>query len=184
MRFEGKHKFFKKVVHDTRNFMNVTHTLAVRHQKMMAFQLDSSTFFKPPLEIDKVKSVLIASFPDNVQNFLHQRNGKQSTVLIASSVSVHGVKYSTDMIISVGSCSGPPKFRKITHIAVISTEILFVCRFLTAWYIVHLCAYELCPSGAGYLTVTKFSELNDVFPLSSYQVKGNAYVTLKRYISC
>lgn len=28
---------------------------------------------------------------------------KQSTVLVASSASVHGVKYSADMIISVGS---------------------------------------------------------------------------------
>lgn len=105
-------------------------------------------------------------------------------MLIASSAYVHGLKYSTDMIISVGSCSVLPEFRKITHIAVISSEILFVCRLLTAWYIEHLRVYELCPSGAGSLTVTQLSELNDVFPLSSYQVKGNAYVTLKRYISC
>lgn len=140
MRFEGKHTFFKNVAHDTRNFKNVAHTLAVRHQKMMAFHLDSSIFFKPPLEIDKVKSVMVASFPDNVQSLLHQQKAKQSTVPVASTVNVHGVKYTTDMIISVGSCSGLPEFRKITHIVVINTEILFVCKLLTAWYVEHLCS--------------------------------------------
>lgn len=88
------------------------------------------------------------------------------------------------MIISVGSCSGLPEFRKITHIVVINTEILFVCRLLTVWYVEHLCSYELRPSGAGSLTLTQLSELNDIFPLASYRVKGNIYVTLKRYISC
>lgn len=69
MRFEGKHKFFQKVVHDTRNFKNVAHTLAVRHQKMMAFHLDSSTFFKPPLDIDKARS--ISKMLNKVQCWLH-----------------------------------------------------------------------------------------------------------------
>lgn len=184
MRFEGKHKFFKKVVHDTCNFKNVAHTLAVRHQKMMAFHLDSSTFFKPLLEIDKVRSVMVTSFPANVQSSLHQQNGKQSSVLVASSACVHGVKYCEDMIVSVGSCSGLPEFRQITHIVVINTEIMLVCRILSSWYIEHLRSYELCFGGAGCLTVTHLSELNDVFPLSAYRVKGNVYVTLKRYILC
>lgn len=127
---------------------------------------------------------MITSFPENVQRSLHQRNAKQSTVLVASSACVYGVKYSADMIISVGCCSGLPEFQQITHIVVINTEILLVCRLLTSWYVKHLRAYELCCSGGGSLTVTQMSELNDVFHLSSYRVKGNVYVTLKRYIIC
>lgn len=37
MRFEGKHKFFKKFIHETQSFKNVPLTLAMRHQKMMAY---------------------------------------------------------------------------------------------------------------------------------------------------
>lgn len=37
MRFEGKHRFFKRVMHDTQNFKNVLKTLANRHQSMMLF---------------------------------------------------------------------------------------------------------------------------------------------------
>lgn len=32
VRFEGKHRFFKRVVHDTENFKNVLKPLAERHQ--------------------------------------------------------------------------------------------------------------------------------------------------------
>lgn len=49
MRFEGKHTFFKDVLRHTRNFKNIALTLSVRHQKMIAFNLDTSSFFKPCL---------------------------------------------------------------------------------------------------------------------------------------
>lgn len=36
MRFEAKHSFFKKVVHETQNFRNLLKTLSNKHQLMMA----------------------------------------------------------------------------------------------------------------------------------------------------
>lgn len=100
MRFEGKHKFFKQVIHNTKNFKNVPQTLAVRHQRMMAYHVDS--FFKPSIQMDKVSLSLVSSLPENIQNLLKQRYASQNTVLAASSVSVDGIKYSSDMIVSVG----------------------------------------------------------------------------------
>lgn len=47
MRFEGKHRFFKRVVHNTQNFKNVLKTLATRHQHMVAYYLSAPSFFKP-----------------------------------------------------------------------------------------------------------------------------------------
>lgn len=46
MRFEGKHKVFKKIVHDANNFKNILKMLAERHQKQMAYYLSSPAFFK------------------------------------------------------------------------------------------------------------------------------------------
>jgi len=125
---------------------------------MMVFNLNSSTFLKPALQIVKVKSVMVASFPENVQSLLNQRNANQRTVLVASSACVHGFKYSADMIISVGGCSVLAEFRQITHIVVINTKVLLVCKLLSSWYMEHLCAYEFCFSGEGSLTVTQLSE--------------------------
>lgn len=62
-RFEGKHKFFKKVVHHVHNFKNIPLTLAQKHQKMIAFHLATTSFFKPSVEMNEVKSVMVAYFP-------------------------------------------------------------------------------------------------------------------------
>lgn len=131
MRFEGKHKFFKKVVHHSHNFKNIPLTLANRHQKMMVFHLAATSFFKPSIEINKVKSVMVSSFPENVQNWLNQRNNQLNVVLVASSVCIDGIKYSADMVISVGSCAGLLEFRQIIKIVVINTDVAFVCRLMT-----------------------------------------------------
>lgn len=44
IRFEGKHKFFKKVIRDAQNFKNVPLTLANKHQRMIAYHMDASSF--------------------------------------------------------------------------------------------------------------------------------------------
>lgn len=43
--FEGKQKFFKWVIWNAHSFKNVALTLAVKQQKIMAYYLDSSSFF-------------------------------------------------------------------------------------------------------------------------------------------
>ena len=182
MRYEGKHKFFKRVIREAQNFMNVPLTLAQRHQSMMAYHLDSASFFKPSLEVDKVKSVAVASFPDSVQHQL-SKHSTQSTVLKASSVHVDGIKYATGMVISVGSCAGLPEFKQIDEILVVNADVLFICKSLIAWYHEHLRAYELCKSTVS-LAVPQLRHLNDVFTLSAYKVKDEMFVSLKRYILC
>lgn len=183
MRFEGKHKFFKRVIRNAHNFRNVALTLAMKHQKMMAYYLDTSSFFNPPVEMDKVTTASIASFPENVQQVFCQRVPHLTTVLVTSSVSVDGVRYCEDMMISVGSCSGLPEFKQIKQIVSINTEVLFVCKTMTAWYHEHLRSFELCDGNAS-LCVVQLKELNDVFPLPTYRFRDNFIVTLRRYILC
>ena len=110
---------------------------------MKAYHLDSASFFKPALELDKVKSVMVSSFPDNVQQHLLARHAPQNTVLTATSVSIDGIKYAADMVVSVGSCAGLPEFRQIQQILVVDTNVLFICRQLFAWYHKHLRAVIL-----------------------------------------
>lgn len=63
MRFEGKHKFFKRVIRTAQNFKNVAMTLATKHQKAVSYHLDCSSFFRPSVEMSKVTPVLLATFP-------------------------------------------------------------------------------------------------------------------------
>ncbi len=183
IRFEGKHKFFKQIIRDTKNFKNVPQTLAVRHQRMMAYHMDSFSFFKPSVQMEKVAITLISSFPENVQNVLQNNFGAQSTVLVTSSVCIDGIKYCPDVVVSVGSCSGLPDFRQIVKIVVINTDVLFVCKEQTAWYTEHLRSYELS-SHVPLMSVIKLSDLNDLFPLPTYKIQGRIFVTIKHFILC
>ncbi len=185
MRFESKHKFFKKVIRDAQNYRNVALTLAVKHQKAVSYHLDSSSFFKPSVKMEKVTTVSVSSFPENVQRVLSQKIHKPAAVLVASSVCLDGVTYKADMLFSAGSCSGLPEFVQITQIVAVHTDIMFVCRVMSAWYHEHLRSYEVCYSNVTpALCVVSLSELNDVFPLSAYRIGGKLMVTLKRYILC
>lgn len=184
MRFEGKHKFFKKAIRNAQHFKNVAMTLATKHQRSVSYHLDCSSYFRPSVEMTKVSPVLLASFPLNVQREIAENITKPGPVLDASSICVDGIKYHPGMILSAGSCSGLPEFAQIEKIVTANTEILFVCHKMTAWYNEHLRSYHLLYNGVPSMSLFKMSELNDVLPLSVYGVQGELMVTLRRYVIC
>lgn len=100
----------------------------------MAYHLDFASFFKPELELDQVKSVMISSLPESVQQHLLTGCAPQNTVLAATSVAIDGIQYAADMVVSVGSCTGLPEFRQIQQVLVVNTNVLFICRQMLAWY--------------------------------------------------
>lgn len=57
----------------------------------------------------------MSSFPVSVQQQMLERN-VNNTVLSATSVTIYGVKYTADMVVSVGSCVGLPDFRQIQQV--------------------------------------------------------------------
>lgn len=179
MCFEGKHKFFKQGIHNAHNFKNVALTLAVKHQTMMAYYLDTSSFFKPTVEMDKGYYSISHM---RMSNMFSARVPQLATVLVASSVFVDGSRFCPDMILSVGSFSGLPKFEQIKQDLPINTEILFVCNAMTAWYHEHFRSLELCDSTNPSVCVVQLKELNDVFLLAAYRFGDNLIVTLRRYI--
>lgn len=104
-------------------------------------------------------------------------------MLVASNVHIDGIQYCPNMVVSVGLCSGLPDFMQIVKILTVNSDILFLCRPQTAWYIEHLRSFELC-GRLHSLSVVQPSELNDPFPLAAYQIQGRLLVTLKHYINC
>lgn len=93
----------------------------------------------------------------------------------------NGINYANDMLVSVGSCAGLPQFRQIDQILIVNSNVMFFCREMITWYHEHLMSYDYCKSSSN-LIVTQLAELNDIVSLPAYRVKGQLYVTLKRYI--
>ena len=48
MRFEGKHRYFKKMAQTLGNFKNIAKTVAIRHQRYMCYKLTCCQFLVEP----------------------------------------------------------------------------------------------------------------------------------------
>jgi hypothetical protein len=178
MRFEGKHRFFKRVIHDTQNFKNVVKTLATRHQHMVAYYLSAPSFFKPHQQASNVSSVLVAVLPDVAQQYIRQKTDS-SVVYSTSNITLDGTMYDVGRFVSVGQEGGLPQFSRIEQILLVNSDVMFLCREHKSCYIEHLRSYKLYP---GNLTVNNILELNDSLPLSAYHVEGQLLLTPKRFI--
>ena len=179
MRFEGKHSFFKKVIHDTQNFKNVLKTLATRHQYMMAYHLSAPSFFKPHTQASSLSSVQVATLPQVAKDFIQTQTDSQ-TIYSASTVSIKGTEFANGMFVSVGHSGGLPNFSRIDQVLLVNNSVFFLCSNYECWYLEHLRSFEL--TSTGHMSVHQLSDLNDTFPLTAYSIDGHFMLTQKRHI--
>lgn len=178
MRFEGKHRFFKRIVHDTLNFKNVLKTLATRHQHMMAYYLSAPSFFKPRHQTSNVSSVLVSELPEVAKEHIKQKTDS-NLIYSPSKIIIDGTDFDVGMFVSVGEEGGLPQFSKILQILLVNNDVTFLCQGHNSHYIDHLRSYELYPCA---VYVHSVSELIDHPPLSAYSVDGKLLLTTKRFI--
>ncbi len=98
MSFEAKHQYFKKLIVNTRNYVNVTHTLAERHQMKLAHALDSTNYLSNGSEPQAaVKDIFFDILPQTLKLTIQEKLGKplSGTSLInsVSSLKDDGVLY-------------------------------------------------------------------------------------------
>ena len=61
MRFEAKHRYFKQLANNIGNFINIPHTLAMRHQMLQCY-----------IQQDKYKKYLVPEYNKGMpQSFLY-----------------------------------------------------------------------------------------------------------------
>ena len=103
MRFEAKHSFFKKVIHDTHNWKNVLLTLSSKHQQMMAYHLDNENLFKTKLYVEKVKVIRVSELDPLLKCAIQKKYPHLDSVSLSKSVHLHGTQYAEGMIYLRGS---------------------------------------------------------------------------------
>ncbi|KAL3999898.1 somatostatin receptor 2 [Sarotherodon galilaeus] len=182
MRFEAKHSFFKKVVHDTHNWKNVLLTLSLKHQQMMAYHLDSGNLLKPKLYVDNVKVVRVSELDTSLKCEIQKKYPHLDSVSLSKTVHLFGTQYVAGMILSAGQCSGLPEFHKIVTILVNAEEVTFICKRLSSWYIEHFRSYEVVEHTCADLLVLDPDVLTDYHPLTAYTVGGKLMVTPRTYL--
>ncbi|KAK0142283.1 hypothetical protein N1851_020018 [Merluccius polli] len=141
MRFEGKHKVFKIIIRHTHNYKNVLKTLAERNQNMMAFNLSSPRFFKPPVQTLKVESVYVESLPTDTHALISSITDS-SSLYGTKQVTIEGTTFVAGMFVCTGAHAALPQFKEIRNILLIRNDSFLLKDFET-WYIEHLRSYEL-----------------------------------------
>ncbi len=138
---KGKHKVFKKIIHDTHNYKNVLKTLAERHQNMMAFYLSPPRFLKPPVQISKVESVFVESLPIDTHSLISS-NIDSISVYGTEQVIIEGTTFVVGVFVCTGAHAVLPEFKEIRNILLIGNDIFFLLKDYETWYVEHLRPYE------------------------------------------
>ncbi|KAL2078046.1 hypothetical protein ACEWY4_025731 [Coilia grayii] len=181
MRFEGKHRVFKKIIHESNNFKNVLKTCAERHQLMMTYYLSSSRFFKPPVEMSQVKSVFIDTLPSEVQASVSKFT-EDSTVLSTNQVNIDGTSFVVGMFVCTGVQNSLPEFKEIINILLLANRITLLLKDYNVWYVEHLRSFELTVNGGNGHVVCCVRQLKDHTPLYAYRVSDRLILTPKHFI--
>lgn len=180
MRFEAKHSFFKQVVRHTRCFKNILLSLAVKHQFMMAYHLESTTIDSSSLTVSAVSTVSVDIMHQEVQKALRLKYPDITHIQLTKNASVNGVSSREGMIVVHGAADGLPEFAEVIQMVVVESSLNFIVKELGAWYREHFRAFELCPTSQ--VSFIELGSLVDHYPLADYIIGGRRMVILKRFI--
>ncbi|XP_077520203.1 uncharacterized protein LOC144130045 isoform X2 [Amblyomma americanum] len=129
MRFEAKHQYFKDIARKIRNWKNLSHSLAVRHQFLQSF-LFAAGDDSIPRNIG-VKSVLYEHLPGCVKEFITENNLESTNTLVVKSVIVDGRTYSAGccLVRSVPEDS-LPEFLLVCQLFYVNKVLMVMAKLL------------------------------------------------------
>lgn len=92
MRFEAKHSYFKRVVHESHCFKNILMTLAQKHQLMEAYHLSLPTYFTADLFVPESENSNVNMINSDYRHAIHAVDADANVVAFLSYVTRNGIK--------------------------------------------------------------------------------------------
>lgn len=182
IRFEPKHFFFKKVVHDAGNLKNILHNLATRHQLMLAYYLEMPSVFKPSIKTGRVSVVSVGILDAAIRETIWNKFKGLDSLSLTSTAYLNGTKYSKGMVLSVGHTSVLPDFGRVLQICLVDGRILFIIELFTAGFLGLLRCYQLTKRDPAVTVVVDPDQLNDYIPLATNLVDGKLLITPRTFM--
>ena len=184
LRFESKNGYFKQVIQNSKNRINLCQSMAKRHQ-MLAFSHHQKECI---LEWDKPKGVHVQEVPidffeANLQSVIYQNiNLSEDSLLTkAKSVYFNGQRYNNyDAVILTFSCD-EYVFGLIESVIFHNSKVyLLVNVQKIEFFDDHYHAYNVSPSGNFELCLVE--ELFDYHPLAVYSVNKRRLISLRHFV--
>ncbi len=137
MRFEAKHRYFKKSI---KNFKHITKTLVKQHQRHLAQEYETYAFKR--LQVGPMKTISIYYLEGG--DFLKETLNLEPLSCISTTkwVKVFGTEYQINLFVCTGTHSELPVFKKICNIVIHEgSALLLCCNVDTLYFDEHLYAY-------------------------------------------
>jgi hypothetical protein len=185
MRFESKHQYFKKVIARLHNFINVTTTMAKRHQLLQTYELWGSDVLGASVHsIGKTTVLSVTSLPSLLQASLTERFNIEfveiETFASSSKVMFDRVKVNVGHVF-VFKCveeEEVPAFILVKFIINIRGTWVMCGRLLISnEFISHYHAYKVT-LGDGWVTMLP-SQLHDHESHLMFEINNSTYVSIK-----
>ncbi|XP_026061788.1 uncharacterized protein LOC113045572 isoform X2 [Carassius auratus] len=137
MRYEAKHRFFKK---NLKNFKNLTKSLAKKHQLAIAYHWESCTI--RGIESGPVSNELLSDLENS--DFISEQLqiDISSEVMVTPWVKCQGIEYRSGLVVFLEFVDDAPVFGKIVKIF-IKDGIYFLVSCMESEFIEHLHAFSV-----------------------------------------
>jgi hypothetical protein len=179
LRFESKHGYFKRVNNAVHNYINMTKSMADRHQSLQVFHLMQETLFKG-LTLGSKQEINNAT-ADYITILLANNNTSAPNNKIFKWIEYRGLRYQQNDLVAVKSQEIKPAFGKILFVVYNNNIIyLYIERLITKAYVDYLCGYELEETEQPCRLVT-LEELQHHHPLDLYIYELDRLVVIPRY---
>lgn len=187
LRFEGKHKYFKDLIDEYKNYKNLIETLAAQHQRMIHYSwiiCDKSLEPQVKANLNNLvkKTELISEFQiSNLDIF----DSISDDVFVTEKVNFK-IDYRIGNYITVKEANQElPTFLRIAKIIVDGKKVLTICEpWETVCYDENYIAYEICAKKSDIHVVIDLSKLTHIIAYDFHQAyhKTTFYIKPSYYI--
>ena len=181
MRFESKHSYFKRCIRASKNFKNVTKSLADRHQLFQAYQ-SCGSFFSPQVQVSDSTKFYPELYDPSIRTAVEEFGLNSSNAVVTERVQVKGTSYGNGMFVLQRYTKGQLQLGQIATIIIKNeTTVLLLLREKTASWVPELGVYELevDENVSNLFICQNLEQLDEYYPLSSYQRGGRLLIPLK-----
>ncbi|XP_070406635.1 uncharacterized protein [Nothobranchius furzeri] len=178
MRFEAKHRFFKRLVRQSGSFKNILMTMAQKHQSMIAYHIQDTV--RPMVSVSRTTEVAVEILKDNIKESFSKKFPRAEVVSVTNKITIFGTIYNAGMLLAFGSTGGLPDFGEIIQILIVDKNPVFVLKLLRGCYHEHLRSFKVEPTGE--IGISQHAELTDAYPLAAYNTRNGRMVSLKHFI--
>lgn len=179
LRFESKHSFFKRCARYCQNFVNITSTLAERHQLLQAYSFHGR-LFADDVKVAKGIPFHPELYAENIQKAVLDFELPTQQRLVSDEVSVFCTIYKKDLFVIIKE-DEDWTFACIMLILVVREKVVFIVQKYQTTHVHEYGLYQVKNRAADSNPVScvAYSDLLDYCPLSAYKVDGQYMLSLK-----